>query len=95
MVYRIAADLPSYEFGKLVMGDDLTLRLPPPLLVKLDRCAAHLEMSRSTYIASILRRTLEDGRPVILKADENEPSSDEFSAAGASDTAMSKSHRTP
>ena len=41
------------------MRDDLTLRLPPHLLLKLDRGAAHLEMSRNAYIAAILRRALE------------------------------------
>ena len=70
------------------MGDDLTLRLPTLLLLKLERGAAHLEMSRSAYIASILRRALEGGRPIISTADPDDLSSDKPAVSNASDTAL-------
>lgn len=41
------------------MRGDVTLRLPPSLLVKLERRAAHLEMSRDCYIAMVLKRALD------------------------------------
>jgi hypothetical protein len=50
------------------------LRLPPHLLLKLDRGAAHLQMSRNAYIAAILKRALEGGRPMIFTADATERS---------------------
>ena len=73
--------LSNYQSGNVVMGDDLILRLPPLLLVKLERGAAHLEMSRNAYITSILRRALEGGRPTIFTADPDELSSENSRAA--------------
>lgn len=51
------------------MSEDITLRLPPNLIVKLDRRAAHIGVTRAEHITSILRASLESGRPVILKTD--------------------------
>jgi predicted transcriptional regulator len=53
------------------MRDAVTVRLPPSLLVKLERRAARVERSRDTYIASILKRALEDGHPIIIEADQS------------------------
>jgi hypothetical protein len=59
------------------MRDAVTVRLPPRLLVKLERRAARLEMSRDTYIALILKRALEDGHPIIVEAGfDDQPSED-------------------
>lgn len=54
------------------MRGDVTLRLPPSLLVKLERRAAHLEMSRDSYIASLLRHALDDGHPIIVGDDPDD-----------------------
>ena len=70
------------------MGDDLTLRLPPLLLLKLERGAAHLEMSRSAYISSILKRAVEGGRPIIFTADPVDLSTDKPAVTNASDTGL-------
>jgi metal-responsive CopG/Arc/MetJ family transcriptional regulator len=51
------------------MTEDIKLRLPPNLIVKLDRRAARIGVTRSEHITSILRASLESGRPVILEAD--------------------------
>ncbi len=58
------------------MRDAVTVRLPPSLLIKLERRAARLEMSRDAYIASILKRALEDGHPIITEADGDDQSSE-------------------
>ncbi len=57
------------------MRDAVTVRLPPSLLIKLERRAARLEMSRDTYIASLLKRALEDGHPIIVEAGFDDRSS--------------------
>lgn len=72
----------------VVMDDNITLRLPPLLLVKLDRGAAHLEMSRNAYITAILRRALEGGRPIIFTADPHDLSSDKPAVTNASKTGL-------
>lgn len=51
------------------MPEDITVRLPPNLIVKLDRRAARIGVSRTEHIATILRASLEGGRPVILKVE--------------------------
>ncbi len=58
------------------MRDAVTVRLPPSLLIKLERRAARLEMSRDAYIASILKRALEDGHPIIVEAGFDDQSSE-------------------
>ena len=62
------------------MRDAVTVRLPPSLLVKLERRAARAEMSRETYIASILKRALEDGHPIIVEAGFDDQSSEDMDA---------------
>jgi hypothetical protein len=57
------------------MRDAVKVRLPPSLLLKPERRAARLEMSRDTYIASILERALEDGHPIIVEAGFDDQSS--------------------
>lgn len=54
------------------MRGDITLRLPPSVLVKLERRAAHLEMSRDSYIAMVLKRALDDGHAIIVKSDPDD-----------------------
>lgn len=51
------------------MPEDITLRLPPNLIVKLERRAARIGVTRAEHITSILRASLESGRPVILKTE--------------------------
>jgi hypothetical protein len=51
------------------MPEDITLRLPPNLIVKLERRAARIGVTRIEHITSILRASLESGRPVILKSE--------------------------
>lgn len=51
------------------MAQGITLRLPPNLIVKLDRRAAHIGVTRMEHITAILQASLESGRPVILKTE--------------------------
>jgi hypothetical protein len=55
--------------------DEADHGFPPLALVKLERRATHLEMSRDTYVAAILKRATEDGRPTIVetRADDLPP----------------------
>jgi metal-responsive CopG/Arc/MetJ family transcriptional regulator len=55
------------------MPEDIAVRLPPNLIVKLDRRAARIGVTRTEHITSILRASLEGGRPVILKAVSVQP----------------------
>lgn len=51
------------------MPEDITVRLPPNLIVKLERHAARIGISRTEHITTILRASLEGGRPIILTAE--------------------------
>ncbi len=55
------------------MPEDIAVRLPPSLIVKLDRRAARIGVTRTEHITSILRASLESGRPIILKVEGVQP----------------------
>lgn len=48
------------------MPEDITVRLPPNLIVQLDRRAARIGVTRTEHITTILRASLESGRPIIV-----------------------------
>jgi predicted transcriptional regulator len=58
------------------MVQAITLRLPPNLVLKLDRRAARLRISRIEHITSILQASLERGRPIIVEAETPSPPAD-------------------
>jgi hypothetical protein len=51
------------------MPEDIAVRLPPSLIVRLDRRAARIGVTRTEHITSILRASLDSGRPVIIRTD--------------------------
>ncbi|NJO32381.1 MAG: hypothetical protein HC869_03885 [Rhodospirillales bacterium] len=52
------------------MPEDITVRLPPNLIAQIGPGgAARVGVTRTEHITSILRASLEGGRPVILKAE--------------------------
>jgi metal-responsive CopG/Arc/MetJ family transcriptional regulator len=59
----------TYDTVGNTMPEDIIVRLPPNLIIKLERRAAHIGVSRTEHITSILRASLESGRPVILRTE--------------------------
>ena len=51
------------------MPEDIIVRLPPNMIVKLERRADHIGVSLNEHSTSILRDSLESGRPVILRTE--------------------------
>jgi hypothetical protein len=82
--------LDAFSARDNAMRDAVAVRLRPSLLVKLQRRAARLEMSRDTYIASILKPALEDGHPIIVEAGFDDQPSEDIDARPRQGTAAKK-----